>query len=119
MVEHVHKLLLEEIGPGFVIVGPNRELLYSGGRIGQYLEMPLGTPSLELINVVSPDLKMDVRALWHRVTTDQRGAGRENIVMSAREGQPNRPTRKCPVISCIVTAPCHRRTIRFCIVSSR
>jgi hypothetical protein len=58
MVENVHKLLLEEIGPGFVIVGPNRELLYSGGRIGQYLEMPLGTPSLELINVVSPDLKI-------------------------------------------------------------
>lgn len=87
MVELVHKLLLEEIGPGFVIVGPNRELLYSGGRIGQYLEMPLGTPSLDLINVVCADLKMDVRALWHRVTTDQKEASRENVVMDTREGR--------------------------------
>lgn len=87
MVSLVHKLLIEELGPGFAIVGPNRELLYSGGRIARYLAMPLGTPSLELINVVASELKMDIRALWHRVTTDQAEAYRENVMMNTPEGR--------------------------------
>jgi two-component system CheB/CheR fusion protein len=87
MVAMVHKLVLEEMGPGFVIVGPNRELLYSGGRIEPFLRMPLGMPLLELINVVVPDLKMDLRALWHRVTSDQAEVCRENIALPEGTGR--------------------------------
>jgi len=87
LVSQAHKLLLEDIGPGFVIAGPNRELLYSGGRIAEYLGMPPGTPSLELINIVTPDLRMDIRALWHRVKTVERAAVRENVTTTTREGR--------------------------------
>jgi two-component system CheB/CheR fusion protein len=81
-----HQVLLNELGPAYAVVGPNRELIYSGGRMRSYLEMQPGAPSLELLNLAHPSLRMDLRALWHRMATDQQEVVRDHVSLQSDSG---------------------------------
>lgn len=78
-IARAQQMLLDEVGPGYIIAGANRELLYSGGPVSRYLRLQTGTPSLELINVIEPGLRMDMRALWHRLTAEKKPVTRERV----------------------------------------
>lgn len=80
VVAAAQQILLDELGPAYTVVGPNRELIYSGGRIRNFLEMQPGAPSLELINLAPQGLRLDLRALWHRMTTEQEEVVRDCVV---------------------------------------
>ncbi|WP_323766138.1 chemotaxis protein CheB [Marinovum sp.] len=87
MVTKAQKLLLEEVGPGYIIAGANREMLYSGGPVGRYLRLQSGTPSLELVNLIAPALRMDLRALWHRVISEKAPATRDMVFHDTETGR--------------------------------
>ncbi len=79
VVAMAHAALVDKLCPAFAVVGANRELVYSGGPIADYLRMQSGTATLEFVNLVREELRMDFRSLWHRVTTDRRMVVRERV----------------------------------------
>ncbi|MGF1606829.1 MAG: PAS domain-containing protein [Rhodothalassiaceae bacterium] len=66
VISRAERLILDQVGPAYAVVNAEREMLFTGGPAGPYLQLPRGTPSLDIVAVAHPDLRMDVRALLHR-----------------------------------------------------
>lgn len=79
VIASARAVLVGELSPAYAVVGTDRELVYSGGPIADYLRMHSGTASLEFFNLVREELRMDLRSLWHRVTTDGLMVVRERV----------------------------------------
>ncbi|UOM35334.1 CheR family methyltransferase [Acuticoccus sp. I52.16.1] len=85
LLADAHAVLVNELAPAYTIVGATRELVYSGGPIGTYLKMQPGTASLELFNLLRSDLKMDVRSLWHALSSGADEAVRDRVGFHDRD----------------------------------
>ncbi len=94
LVSVAERAMLEELGPAFAIITESRELIYTGGRVEPYLQLPRGTPSLEILNMVHESLRMDVRALLHRAITEQNEVVRDNVSIERPDGR-HRLRLKC------------------------
>jgi len=87
IISVAEKAILDELGPAYVIVNANRELLYSGGRVQPFLTLPQGAPSLEILSMVHEALRMDVRAVLHRAATEGQDAVRGGLSIEVSEGR--------------------------------
>ncbi|WMS43742.1 chemotaxis protein CheB [Acuticoccus sp. MNP-M23] len=84
-VKAAQTVVLADLSPAFAVVDVNRELIFSGGAIGTYLKMVQGQASLDFFNLLHPDLRMEVRSLWHRLTTDAKPVVRDPVTF--RQGE--------------------------------
>ncbi len=87
VVDRARQILLDEVGPAYAIVKQTRELLYTGGPIRDYLAIPAGAPSLDVLTLVHPSLRMDLRALWHGLTGDGTATTRDGVAFDAPGGR--------------------------------
>ena len=54
--------IAERYAPAYVIIDEQLEVLHFSGRMGRYLEPASGVASLNLLNLVNADLRLDLRA---------------------------------------------------------
>ena len=59
---HVHQQLLEQYAPPSVIVNADSEILHISATAGQFLMVPPGDPSHNLLKVVREELQLELRA---------------------------------------------------------
>lgn len=90
-VASAQTVMMAEMMPAFAVVGPNRELVYSGGDIDTYLQVQPGEASLDFFGLVRPDLRMALRSLWHKLTTARETLVRDRVAF--RKGQESRLVR--------------------------
>ncbi|MBV9881836.1 MAG: PAS domain-containing protein [Sphingomonadaceae bacterium] len=64
--------LAERYAPAYVVVDRDYEVLHFSGRTGRYLEPATGTATLNLLNLVHRDLRLDLRAALHRAIEEAR-----------------------------------------------
>lgn len=66
----VHQRALEQYAPPSVIVDHDSEIVHMSDRAGRFLRFVAGEPSLNLTNVVHPELRLELRtALYQAVHT--------------------------------------------------
>ena len=58
--------IAEKYGPAYVIIDTQHEVLHFSGRTGRFLEPASGAASLNLLNLVHRDLRLDLRSALHR-----------------------------------------------------
>lgn len=69
----VHQRVLEQYGPPSVIVNHDSDIVHMSAQAGNYLRHVGGEPTLNLPNVVHPDLRLELRtALYQAIKTGQR-----------------------------------------------
>src|SRR5215813_12696074 len=74
----LHQRLLERYGPPSVIVNEEYEIVHLSDRAGKYLQMGGGEPSHNLLKVIRPELRLELRtalyqAVHDRINVDARG----------------------------------------------
>jgi two-component system, chemotaxis family, CheB/CheR fusion protein len=74
----LHLRLLEQFGPPSVLVNENYDIVYLSERAGQYMLFAGGEPTHNLLRVVRPELRMDLRtalyqAVQRRTKVEARG----------------------------------------------
>ena len=63
-------LIAERYAPAYVIVDDQGEVLHFSGRTGRFLEPVAGAASLNIINLVHRDVRMDLRTALQRAVAD-------------------------------------------------
>ncbi|HKO62122.1 MAG TPA: CheR family methyltransferase, partial [Pyrinomonadaceae bacterium] len=67
---NMHQRLLEQFGPPSVVVNQEYDIVHLSERAGVYLQMQGGQPSQNLLQLVRPELRMELRtALYQAVQT--------------------------------------------------
>jgi two-component system CheB/CheR fusion protein len=62
----------ERFAPAYVVIDEQHEVLHFSGRTGRYLEPAAGAASLNLLNLVHRDLRLDLRSALHRAAGESR-----------------------------------------------
>jgi two-component system CheB/CheR fusion protein len=66
------ELVVERHAPAYVIVDSNYDVLNFSGRTGRFLEPSGGAASLNLLNLVHRDLRLDLRSALHKASVERR-----------------------------------------------
>jgi len=62
----------ERYGPAYVIIDTQHDVLHFSGRTGKFLEPVTGAASLNLLNLVHRDLRLDLRSALHQATEEKK-----------------------------------------------
>jgi two-component system CheB/CheR fusion protein len=80
------RMLLDDYTPPSAVVNERGDVIFLGGRIGQYLQPPAGTLITNLLDVVRGTLRVEVLAALHAATRTQRKVVRDNVPFEMEEG---------------------------------
>jgi two-component system CheB/CheR fusion protein len=74
----MHRRMLEHYGPPSALVDEEYRIVHLSERAGRYLHHPAGEPSLNLLELVRPELRLDLMTALHqavqkRATVEARG----------------------------------------------
>jgi two-component system CheB/CheR fusion protein len=67
----LHQRLLEQYGPPSVIVNENYDIVHLTKRAGRYLELGGGEPSHNLLKIVRPELRLELRMALYQAVHDR------------------------------------------------
>nr|WP_229362379.1 CheR family methyltransferase [Sphingomonas sp. PL-96] len=73
--------IAERYAPAYVIVDAQGDVLHFSGRTGRFLEPVAGMASLNLINLVHRDLRVDLRSAMHRAISEARRVELPRLVL--------------------------------------
>jgi two-component system CheB/CheR fusion protein len=73
--------IAERYAPAYVVVDTQGNVLHFSGRIGRFLEPLSGVASLNVINLVHRDLRVDLRGALHRAISDGRRVELPRLVL--------------------------------------
>jgi two-component system, chemotaxis family, CheB/CheR fusion protein len=77
----LHQRLLEEYAPPSVIVDDHQNILHLSERAGRYLQFPAGEASLNLLQVVRPELRIDLRTALYQAAQSRSMVGVRGLVV--------------------------------------
>jgi two-component system, chemotaxis family, CheB/CheR fusion protein len=63
------RLVLQRFAPAFVVINGDGEVLHASGRTGRFLELPAGTPRLDVFSMARPGLRPHLRAALHKAAS--------------------------------------------------
>jgi two-component system CheB/CheR fusion protein len=81
----VFNQVLEETLPPSVLLNGEHEVLHSFGQTTDYLHLPKGTPSLNIMEMLNDEMRLAVGAALHRATRDKKTVTLNNV--AARHGE--------------------------------
>jgi two-component system, chemotaxis family, CheB/CheR fusion protein len=85
--DELHLKLIERVGPPSMVVNGDGDILHLSASVGRYLRFAGGMPTLNLIQLVAPRWRGDLRsALFH--ATQSRASVEVNASPWEREGKP-------------------------------
>jgi len=64
--------VIKAMGNSAVIIDDRQEIIFVQGDVSPYLALPQGEVGLNILNMASPDLRLDLRALVHKATRENR-----------------------------------------------
>jgi two-component system, chemotaxis family, CheB/CheR fusion protein len=70
----LHLRLLEQYGPPSVVVNEEFDIVHLSEKAGRYLQMPGGEPSHNLLEIVRPELRLDLRTALYEATQNRTAA---------------------------------------------
>jgi two-component system CheB/CheR fusion protein len=73
--------VVERYSPAYVIVNEEFQVLHFSGRTGRYIEPTAGAASLDLLNLVHRDLRLDVRAALTKAAEENEPVRVERLQM--------------------------------------
>jgi two-component system CheB/CheR fusion protein len=76
----------ERYAPAYVIVAERHDALHFSGRMGRYLEPNAGAATLNLMNLIHRDLRLELRAAIHQAVKDNTRVEVPGLVLQT-EGQ--------------------------------
>ena len=62
----LERALLETHAPPGVVVDANNRVLYFTGKTGRYLQQPGGMPTAAIVEIVCPELRLELRTALHK-----------------------------------------------------
>jgi two-component system CheB/CheR fusion protein len=81
----LHQALLERYAPPSVVINDQYDIVHLSDTAGRFLEFNAGEPSLNLMKVVAPDLRLELRAaLYQAMQSDRTVTSHVNV---ARGGE--------------------------------
>jgi two-component system CheB/CheR fusion protein len=72
------RLLLEALPPS-VLVNRNYQVIYTHGNTSKYLQLPEGNPSMSILEMANPDLRIVLATALHEASQEQKEAIREGL----------------------------------------
>jgi two-component system CheB/CheR fusion protein len=81
------RILLEQYSPACVLVNERGGIVYFSPRTGKYLEASPGTPSLDVLDMARPALRLDLRTALHRAVTTRSLVVHENVPLEEGSAQ--------------------------------
>jgi two-component system CheB/CheR fusion protein len=73
------RLILDNYAPAFALVTETGDIVHVSSRTGKYLELPAGTPVLNVVDMARPEIRNDIRAALRRAVRDRRRVAVPNI----------------------------------------
>jgi two-component system, chemotaxis family, CheB/CheR fusion protein len=77
----LHLRMLEQYAPPSVLVNQDYEIIHLSENAGQFLQFGGGEPSFNLLNVVHPDLRIELRTALFRAIQRGRGSAASRVAM--------------------------------------
>ncbi|MEY2507175.1 MAG: two-component system, chemotaxis family, CheB/CheR fusion protein [Verrucomicrobiota bacterium] len=71
LLGELHLKLLEEYGPPSVVVNEGRDIVHLSAKAGRYLKFVAGEPTADLLKVVYPELRVELRTALFRAAQTQ------------------------------------------------
>ena len=75
----VERLILDSYAPAFAVVNENGDIVQSSTRTGTYLELPGGTPNLNIVDMARPTIRNDIRVALRRSVRESRRIVQANL----------------------------------------
>jgi two-component system CheB/CheR fusion protein len=72
------RLLLEALPPS-VLINRNYQVIYTHGNTSKYLQLPEGNPSMSILEMANPALRIMLATAVHEASKEQREAVREGL----------------------------------------
>ncbi len=69
-----HHRLLEEYAPPSLIVTEDHTLVHMSSRAARYLQMPAGEPSRDVLKLIRPDLRVELRTALYQASKSDRAS---------------------------------------------
>jgi len=77
--ELTEKTLLDHYTPACVVINENYDIVYFHGRVGKYLELPSGEPTLNILRMAREDLRRELRTSIHEAVKQRATIIREDL----------------------------------------
>jgi two-component system CheB/CheR fusion protein len=78
----LHMRLLEEYAPPSVVINEEYEIIHLSERAGRYLQISGGEPSQNLLKLVRPDIRLELRAALYQAVQRQTAVDAVNLVVN-------------------------------------
>lgn len=75
----LHHAMLEQYAPPSVLINKEYDIVHLSENVGRYLRFTGGEPTRNLLKVVHPDLRLDLRTVLFAASQGQQGAEVRNI----------------------------------------
>ncbi|MCQ8239564.1 CheR family methyltransferase [Rhizosaccharibacter radicis] len=75
----------ERYAPAYVVVDTQFDVLHFSGRTGRFLEPVAGAATLNLINLVHRDLRIDLRSALHRALSENRRVEMQHLALQQQD----------------------------------
>jgi two-component system, chemotaxis family, CheB/CheR fusion protein len=82
----LHQRLLEEYGPPSVVVNEEYDILHLSDRAGRYMQVSGGDPSYNLLSLVRPELRLELRTALYQAVHDRKAIEVPGLKVSTPDG---------------------------------
>jgi len=82
----LHQRLLEQYAPPSLIVSADHHVVHMSERVGRYMQIRGGELSRDLLTLVRPELRPDLRTALHQAARDRTNVDVRGIVVPLQEG---------------------------------
>jgi chemotaxis methyl-accepting protein methylase/signal transduction histidine kinase/PAS domain-containing protein len=84
----LHQHLLEQYAPPSVVVDENYDIVHLSDKAGKYFELPSGTPTKNILKLVRPQMRLELRAALFQAVHHKTPIEARNIPL-VLDGQPH------------------------------
>jgi two-component system CheB/CheR fusion protein len=82
----LHRRLLEQYGPPSIVVNENYDIVHLSDRAGRYLQLSGGEPSHNLLSIVRPELRVELRTALYRAVHEHTSVGAPDLKVATDDG---------------------------------
>ncbi|HXT28423.1 MAG TPA: chemotaxis protein CheB [Vicinamibacterales bacterium] len=82
----LHQRLLEQYAPPSVIISADHQVVHMSERVGRYMQIRGGEPSRDLLILVRPELRPDLRTALHQAGRDRTNVDVRGVVAALEDG---------------------------------
>ena len=88
----IERIILREYSPTCVVVDEGRQILFSSGKTSDYLRIPEGNISTNVIDMARRGLRLDLRAALHEAFRSRRTVEKGPVMLEMANGETHRIT---------------------------